>query len=62
MAGMTLPDTRRLLQGVLAVAAPREALAQAIAVSDWRQAQPTRAAVPCEGPRRARKQQLRNTG
>ena len=34
---MTLPDVRRLLQVVLAVAAPRNPEAQAISLSEWRQ-------------------------
>jgi len=60
---MTLPDTRRLLQVVLAVAAPRDALAQAIAISDWRQAR-NQIARQCHAKARARarKEQLRNTG
>ena len=60
---MTLPDTRRLLQGVLAVAAPRDALAQAIIISDWRQAR-NQLARRCHAKAhaRARKEQLRNTG
>ena len=33
----TLPDVRRLLQSVLAVAAPSNPQAQAITLSDWRQ-------------------------
>jgi len=60
---MTLPDTRRLLQVVLAVAAPPDALAQAIAISDWRQAR-NQLARQCHAKARARarKEQLRNTG
>ena len=60
---MTLPDTRRLLQGVLAVAAPQDTLAQAIAISDWRQAR-NQLARRCHAKARARarKEQLRNTG
>jgi hypothetical protein len=59
---MTLPDTRRLLQVVLAVAAPRDALAHAIAISDWRQAR-NQLARQCHAKARAqaRKAQLRNT-
>jgi hypothetical protein len=63
---MTLPDTRRLLQVVLAVAAPRNAVAQAIAISDWRQAR-NQLACRCHARTRARarararKEQLRNT-
>lgn len=60
---MTLPDTRRLLQVVLAVAAPQDAFAQAIAISDWRQAR-NQLARQCHAKARARarKEQLRNTG
>ena len=56
---MTLPDTRRLLQAVLAVAAPQAALAHAIAISDWRQAR-NQLARQCHA--KARKQRLRDTG
>jgi hypothetical protein len=65
---MTLPDTRRLLQTVLAVAAPLDPQAQAIALSDWRQArnQAARRSHAKTHAREqrawARKQRLRNTG
>jgi hypothetical protein len=64
---MTLPDTRRLLQVVLAVAAPEGALSHAITISDWRQArnrlaQQCHAKVRARARARARKEQLRNTG
>jgi hypothetical protein len=57
---MTLPDTRRLLQAVLAVAAP---LDHAIAISDWRQ-QRNQIARQCHARARAqaRRRQLRDTG
>jgi hypothetical protein len=60
---MTLPDTRRLLQAVLAVAAPRHPLAHAIALSAWRQER-NRVARLCHAKTRAqaRRRQLRNTG
>jgi hypothetical protein len=46
VAGMTLPDVRRLLQVVLAVAAPRYPVPHAIVVSDWRQQRNRIARVP----------------
>jgi len=60
---MTLPDTRRLLQTVLAVAAPRHPQAHAIKISDWRQ-QRNQLASQCHARTRERKRrkQLRNTG
>jgi len=60
---MTLPDVRRLLQVVLAVAAPRHLFAHAIALSQWRQER-NRIAHEChaKGRRRRRQQQLRDTG
>ena len=60
---MTLPDVRRLLQVVLAVAAPRYPVPHAIAVSDWRQQRNRMARLSHAKARaRARKQRLRNTG
>jgi threonine dehydrogenase-like Zn-dependent dehydrogenase len=64
---MTLPDTRRLLQTVLAVAAERDAQAHAIAVSDWRQMRNQMArqchAKVCEREqKKAKRQRLRDTG
>jgi len=63
VAGMTLPDTRRLLQTVLAVAAPRHGEAHAIRISDWRQLR-NQLARRCHAKTRARarRKQLRNTG
>jgi signal transduction histidine kinase len=60
---MTLPDVRRLLQLVLAIAAPRHLLAQGIALSEWRQER-NRIAHECHAKtrRRRRRQQLRDTG
>jgi hypothetical protein len=60
---MTLPDARRLLQVVLAVAAPRYPEAQAIRLSNWRQLR-NRTARECHARRRARamRKQLRDTG
>lgn len=60
---MTLPDTRRLLQVVLAVAASRNPLAHAIELSAWRQ-QRNQLARECHAKTRARarRKQLRNTG
>jgi hypothetical protein len=60
---MTLPDARRLLQVVLAVAAPADLVAHAIALSNWRQ-QRNQLARQCHAKRRARarRKQLRNTG
>jgi hypothetical protein len=60
---MTVPDVRRLLQGVLAVAAPRHPVAHAIALSEWRQER-NRIAQQCHAKahRRRLRQQLRDTG
>jgi len=60
---MTVPDVRRLLQVVLAVAAPRHPEAHAIALSDWRQER-NRIARECHAKtrRRRHRQQLRDTG
>lgn len=60
---MTLPDARRLLQVVLAVAAPEDPLEHAIALSTWRQ-QRNQLAKKCHAKTRARarRKQLRNTG
>jgi hypothetical protein len=64
---MTVPDVRRLLQAVLAVAAPRYPLVHAIGLSQWRQER-NRLARAChtktraKRERQARRQQLRNTG
>lgn len=60
---MTVPDVRRLLQVVLAVAAPRNLLAHVIALSDWRQER-NRIARVCHTKtrNRRRRKQLRDTG
>jgi hypothetical protein len=60
---MTVPDVRRLLQVVLAVAAPRNLLAHVIALSQWRQER-NRIARACHAKarQRQRRQQLRDTG
>ena len=59
---MTVPDVRRLLQLVLAVAAPRDLLAHGIALSDWRQER-NRIARECHAKaRRRQRRQLRDTG
>jgi hypothetical protein len=64
---MTLPDTRRLLQVVLAVAAPRHPEAHAIALSQWRQER-NRVACQCHAKAReeeqtkAKRPLLRDTG
>lgn len=64
---MTLPDVRRLLQVVLAVAAPRYPFVHAIRLSQWRQER-NRIARECHAKsrarreRQARRQQLRDTG
>jgi hypothetical protein len=60
---MTLPDTRRLLQTVLAVATAADPQAHAIAISDWRQLR-NQLARQCHAKTRARarRKQLRNTG
>ena len=60
---MTLPDTRRLLQVVLAVAAARRPLEHAIGISTWRQRRNQQARQSHAKRRaRARKKHLRNTG
>ena len=60
---MTLPEVRRLLQVVLAVAAPRHPFAHAINLSEWRQER-NRVARKSHAKTRRRqlRQQLRNTG
>ena len=60
---MTLPDTRRLLQTVLAVAACRHPEAHAIRISDWRQLR-NLLARQCHARtrERERRKRLRNTG
>jgi hypothetical protein len=60
---MTLPDVRRLLQVVLAVAAPRHPVAHALKLSKWRQER-NRMAQVChaETRRKRRRQELRDTG
>jgi hypothetical protein len=64
---MTLPDTRRLLQTVLAVAAVRDPQGHAIAVSDWRQTR-NQTARQCHAKahereqKKAKRQRLRDTG
>jgi len=60
---MTVPDVRRLLQMVLAVAAPRNLLAHGIALSEWRQERNRIAREShAKARRRRRRQQLRDTG
>jgi hypothetical protein len=65
---MTLPDTRRLLQVVLAVALLQDAYKHAIAISDWRQgrnhcARQSHTKTRARQQRaQARKTRLRNTG
>ena len=60
---MTVPDVRRLLQVMLAVAAPRHPLVHAIRLSEWRQER-NRMARECHTKTRRRRlrQQLRDTG
>jgi hypothetical protein len=60
---MTVPDVRRLLQAVLAVAAPRALVSHVLALSAWRQER-NRIARECHAKRRRREQRrwLRNTG
>jgi hypothetical protein len=65
---MTLPDTRRLLVVVLAVAAQQDPLKHALEISNWRQAH-NQLARQCHAKTRARAQRaqarktrLRNTG
>ena len=57
---MSVPDVRRLLQLVLAVAAPRDRLAQGLRLSAWRQARNRRARAAHAKTRR--RKQLRDTG
>ena len=60
---MTLPDARRLLQTVLAVAVLGDAQAQAIRLSSWRQQRNLQARRSHAKARaRARRVKLRNTG
>jgi hypothetical protein len=60
---MTMPDVRRLLQVVLAVAVPCNLLAHAIALSQWRQERNRVArASHTKGRQRRQRQQLRDTG
>ena len=60
---MTVPDVRRLLQVVLAVAAPRHPVAHRISLSDWRQERNRVARKSHAKTRRRRqRQQLRDTG
>ncbi len=59
---MTVPDVRRLLQVVLAVAAPRNLLAHALALSEWRQERNRIARESHAKARRCRRRQLRDTG
>ena len=60
---MTLPDVRRLLQTVLAVAAPRYPEAHAIRLSEWRQERNRIAREShTKTRRRRRRQRLRDTG
>ena len=58
---MTVPDVRRLLQVVLAVATHRNPLMQVISLSQWRQER-NRIARACHAKARQRRQQLRDTG
>lgn len=57
---MTLPEVRRLLQVVLAVAAPKNLFSHVIALSQWRQER-NRLARECHAKARKkrRRQQLR---
>lgn len=59
MAGITLPDVRRLLQEVLAPEPPRDPLRQAITLSEWRQ---RRNRMAAKAHAKARQERLRNTG
>ena len=60
---MTLPDARRLLQTVLAVAVEGDPREHAIRLSDWRQERNRVARLSHAKTRaRARRKQLRNTG
>jgi hypothetical protein len=60
---MTVPDVRRLLQVVLAVAAPRNLLLHAITLSQWRQERNRIArAAHAKARLRRRRQRLRDTG
>ena len=64
---MTLPDTRRLLQTVLAVAAALDPEGHAIAISDWRQirngvARQCHTKAHEREQKKAKRQRLRDTG
>jgi heme exporter protein D len=60
---MTLPDARRLLQTVFAVAVVGDLRAHAIRLSTWRQQRNRQARLSHAKARaRARRHQLRNTG
>jgi hypothetical protein len=60
---MTLPDTRRLLQVVLAVAVVGDPHRHAIKLSDWRQRRNEQARkANAKARRRAHRQWLRDTG
>jgi hypothetical protein len=60
---MTLPDARRLLQTVLAVAVLGDPRAHAIRLSDWRQQRNLVARLSHAKARaRARRKRLRNMG
>jgi hypothetical protein len=60
---MTLPDTRRLLQTVLAVAVLGDPRERAIRLSDWRQKRNLLARLcHAKARARARRKRLRNTG
>jgi hypothetical protein len=60
---MTLPDARRLLQTVLAVAVLGDPRVHAIGLSNWRQQRNRQARLSHAKARaRARRRQLRNTG
>jgi SRSO17 transposase len=63
VAGMTLPDTRRLLQSVLRRAAPEDPEMHAIGISNWRQLR-NLTARECHARTRARawRKKLRDTG
>src|SRR5919198_2560632 len=61
--GLTVPDTRRLLQAVLAVAVEGDPVEHAITLSDWRQARNQVARKSHAKARaKARRKQLRDTG
>jgi hypothetical protein len=60
---MTLPDARRLLKTVLAVAVLGDPRRHAIGLSNWRQERNRQARLSHAKARaRARRKQLRNTG